>query len=208
MAEYYGMTIATPGKFDDWEIEDILELSLEEQPKSSITDLFKYHTWDRDRKALVSDNGQMIYKFRQNARFAFYKIVMTPKRKRKNSIKPAGAKRKPSPGTAAYRKKVAAWLDGKVPYNPTAVNKAIAQSRQKIGAKESKAIHALLKGRTNPAGGRGTKRPAPAPRKKKIRKTTRDYSVLFRRAGTTEAFRTLACFPLRARAIEYAKANE
>ena len=118
MAEYYGMTIATPGKFDDWEIEDILELSLEEQPKSSITDLFKYHTWDRDRKALVSDNGQMIYKFRQNARFAFYKIVMTPKRKRKNSIKPAGAKRKPSPGTAAYRKKVAAWLDGKIGKKP------------------------------------------------------------------------------------------
>jgi hypothetical protein len=32
-------------------------------------------------------------------------------------------------------------------YNPTSVNKAIASSKQKIGGREAKAIHALLKGR-------------------------------------------------------------
>lgn len=32
-------------------------------------------------------------------------------------------------------------------YNPVAVSKAIASSRQKIGGKEAKLIHALLKGR-------------------------------------------------------------
>lgn len=36
---------------------------------------------------------------------------------------------------------------GRHGYCPVAVNKAIASSRQKIGGKEARLIHALLKGR-------------------------------------------------------------
>jgi hypothetical protein len=46
------------------------------------------------------------------------------------------------------RKAIAATMTQSEEYNETAVNKAIKSSRQKIGGKEAKIIHSLLKGRS------------------------------------------------------------